>query len=62
MTHYPGGRPGSLEYLIFECHALMRDGDNARSIASRLTLTIQRAISGETDFNRRLDYPRLGVA
>jgi hypothetical protein len=41
---------------------VMRDGENARSIASRLTLTIRRAVSGETDFNRPLNYSRHGIA
>jgi hypothetical protein len=41
---------------------VMRDGDNAHSIASRLTLTTRRAVSGETDFNRPLNYSRHGVA
>jgi hypothetical protein len=40
----------------------MQAGDNAHAIASRLTLKIQRAVSGETDFNRPIDYPRWGNA
>lgn len=39
----------------------IKPGDDAKAIATRLTLKIRRAISGQSDFNRRLDYPRGGI-
>ena len=38
------------------------EGDDPKAIASRLTKDIRLMLHGETDFNRRLDYSRHGVA
>jgi hypothetical protein len=39
----------------------LQEGEDPRSIASRLTKQIRMSMRGEADFNRRLVYPSVGI-
>lgn len=56
----PDGEPVKAGEHIYQ-HQL-REGDNPDAIARVLTKQIRQALTSATDFQRRLRYPRAGIA